>query len=137
MSQVETVFRYNNFEGEFDVRDADTAERFESSLEEMRKEEKTLPKTGRNSNIIRANCKLIKDFFDRCFEEGAGRAICGEKDNFGKCTEAYMAFLDLIQGQSKSMSDIRNTFSQYSNREQRRKQQFGKPHNGGKPAPVK
>lgn len=121
MSQeVITVFKYNGAEYECDVRDADTSERFEDAVEKMKEEEKNLPKTGKTSELIRAHCKLIKDFFDRVLGEGAGNALCTEKSNVSKCYAAYEAFLEVIRLQKDDIVNSKNTFSKYSNREQRR-----------------
>ena len=63
MSQnIETKFKYNGAEYDFDVRDADDAEKFEAAINAMKEAEKEVPKTGKTSEIIRAQCKMLKDF---------------------------------------------------------------------------
>lgn len=119
-NKVKTVFDYNGVSYEFDVRDADTSEKYEDALEKMAKEEKEITKTGKGSEIIRAQCKMLKTFFDNCLGEGAGTAICGEKNNISVCYEAYGAFLDMIATQKDGILASKNTFQKYSNRQQRR-----------------
>lgn len=119
-NKVKTVFDYNGVSYEFDVRDADTSEKYEDALEKMAKEEKEIPKTGKGSEIIRAQCKMLKNFFDSCLGKNAGTAICGEKNNIAVCYEAYGAFLDMIATQKDGILASKNTFQKYSNRQQRR-----------------
>lgn len=121
MSQeVNTLFQYNGVEYEFDVRDADASEKFENAVEKMKEEEAATSKTGKSSELIRAHCKLIKDFFDRVLGDGAGNAICTEKNNISICYAAYEAFLEVVRSQRDDIVRARNTFGKYSNRQQRR-----------------
>lgn len=121
MSQeVNTLFQYNGVEYEFDARDADAAEKLENAVEKLREEEAAVPKVGAPSELIRANCALIKDFFDRVLGDGAGNAICTEKNNFGICWKAYDAFLETVRSQRDDIVRAKNTFNKYSNRQQRR-----------------
>ncbi len=125
MSQAETIFRYNGAEYEFDVADAESSERLETALANMDKAEKAAPRDGKVSAIIRAHCKLIKAFFDDCFGEGAGEAVCGTKDNVNECYAAYDAFLKMVSVQRAGIVSAKNTFAKYSNRSRRKPNQ---PH---------
>lgn len=121
MSQnIETKFKYNGAEYDFDVRDADDAEKFEAAINAMKEAEKEVPKTGKTSEIIRAQCKMLKDFFDGCLGEGAGVAICTDKSNISTHYAAYEHFLNYIKAQKDDILSAKNTFAKYSNRQQRR-----------------
>lgn len=127
MSQIEvtTLFHWNGKEYPFDIRDADDAEKFENASADMTKEAATLEKTGKVSNMIRAQCKLMRDFFVTCFDEQTATEILGEKDNLDKHYAAYTAFCGMVSEQRDYFVRVRNTFSQFSNRQQRRH-----PNNG-------
>lgn len=121
MSQnIETKFKYNGAEYDFDVRDADDAEKFEAAINAMKEAEKEVPKTGKTSEIIRAQCKMLKDFFDCCLGAGAGVAICTDKSNISAHYAAYEHFLNYIKAQKDDILSAKNTFAKYSNRQQRR-----------------
>jgi hypothetical protein len=121
MSQnIETKFKYNGAEYDFDVRDADDAEKFEAAIDAMKEAEKEVPKTGKTSEIIRAQCKMLKDFFDACLGAGAGVAICTDKSNISAHYAAYENFLNYIKAQKDDILSAKNTFAKYSNRQQRR-----------------
>ena len=141
MSQeVITKFKFRDAEVEFDISDADAAERFETAVKRMEEEEKQLPKTGKLSTIYRAQCRLIKDFFDNCVGSGAGDEICTKADNVRICYDAYDQFLKFVSDQKAGIMSYKDVFSKYSNREQRRhpqnpgqNQKHGNRPNGGKP----
>ena len=121
MSQnIETKFKYNGAEYDFDVRDADDAEKFEAAIDAMKEAEKEVPKTGKTSEIIRAQCKMLKNFFDACLGAGAGVAICTDKSNISAHYAAYEQFLTYIKAQKDDILSAKNTFAKYSNRQQRR-----------------
>ena len=102
MSQnIETKFKYNGAEYDFDVRDADDAEKFEAAINAMKEAE-------------------LKDFFDGCLGAGAGVAICTDKSNISAHYAAYEHFLNYIKAQKDDILSAKNTFAKYSNRQQRR-----------------
>ena len=121
MSQ-ETInkFVWNENEYFFDVRDADDSARFETAIEHMNEAEKSIPKDGKMSDIIRTQCDMLKTFFDECLGDGAGNAICTEKNRIDLCYDPYVAFLNVIKEQKNYITDKVNAFRQYSNRDQRR-----------------
>lgn len=127
MSQIEvkTVFQWNGKEYPFDIRDADDAERFETASANIDKEAKSMEKTGKVSNMIRAQCGLIRNFFATCLGERAADDILGAQKNLQQHYDAYTAFCGIVSEQRDYFVRVRNTFSQFSNRQQRRH-----PNNG-------
>lgn len=121
MSQkIDTIFKYNGKEYEFDVSDADFAEKLESAADKMRAEESKIPKTGLASAIIKAQCKMIKAYFDNCLGKGAGVEICTDKNNLTICYDAYESFLRFVREQNNAIIQAKNSFSSFSNRQQKR-----------------
>ena len=121
MSQeIQTKFQWNDHEFEFDTRDADDAEKLEKAVEMLQEAERDMKKDVSSSELIRYQCGMIKGFFDICLGEGAGTAICSEKNKIDLCYEPYEAFLKMTRGQKTYLTDKGNTFRQYSNRNQRR-----------------
>ena len=120
MSQINTTFKYNGAEYNFDARDADDAEKLEEALKVMGETEKSAPKVGKTSELIRVQCAMLKAFFDDCLGEGAGVALCSEKNNISAHYAAYEQFLNFIKVQKDDILSAKNTFAKYSNRQQRR-----------------
>ena len=139
MSQNETptVFRWNGKEYPFDIRNVEDAEKFEQAAADMTEEARTLAKTGKISSMIRAQCVCIKDFFVTCFGEDTAAEILGDKQNLEVYYGAYHAFCETVTKQKEYFTQIRNTFNQFSNRQQRRHPNGGKGGKGNKPIPYK
>lgn len=109
-------FEYNGCVYEFDLADADVSEKYEYAIEVMGNEEKAIPKAGKLSEIYRAQCGLIKNFFDNVLEKGAGDKLCGDKNNVNACYNAYFAFLDFVTAQRDNVLSIKSRVSKYTNR---------------------
>lgn len=117
MSQnKENIFEYNGYSFEYDLADADDSEKYENAIAIMGEEEKSIPKTGKLSEIYRAQCGMLKRFFDNVLGEGAGEKICGAKDNVTNHYTAYTDFLDFVGSQRNRVLAVKNTISKYSNR---------------------
>jgi len=59
-----SLFRYGEFETELDFTDVDTLESIEDAYEKLQEDVKNLPKTGRTSEIIKAQIAVYDEFFD-------------------------------------------------------------------------
>lgn len=116
------VWRYNDIELELDISDAETIELYEKTFEQMQKEVKSLPTTGRKSEIVSAYCKTLRNVFDRLFGDGTSDKMFGTRNNAVQITAAYESFLEFVSAQNKELDNIQNRIvSRYSpNRAQRR-----------------
>lgn len=115
------VWNYNGYSFELDMTDADVLERYEAIFDEMGEREKELPKTGKASEIIRAQYNWFVEMFDKIFGEGTGVQICGEKPSLFNCYDAYDSFLLFVASQKDARSQrVANISSTYLNRAQRR-----------------
>lgn len=120
MSHINTTFERNGASYEFDFRDADDAAKYEAALAELRDAEKSTPKDGSASEMIKQHCMMLKAFFNVCLGEGTGEAVCGKKNNISECYEAYDEFLAFVSEQKDDVLRAKNVFAKYSNRQQRR-----------------
>lgn len=136
-NEVTRVFRWNDKEYPFDIRNVEDAEKFEQAAADMTEEARTLAKTGKISDMIRAQCVCIKDFFVTCFGEDTAAEILGDKQNLEVYYSAYHALCETVTKQKEYFTQIRNTFNQFSNRQQRRHPNGGKGGKGNKPIPYK
>lgn len=86
---------------EFDVLDADIAEKYERALLAMDQEADRLDEQGDMSlaDNIRAQCRAIFDFFNAVFGEGTDKAIFGERVNLRICMDAYDQVVDTANRQ--------------------------------------
>lgn len=133
MSQTKT-FQYNGQEYTFDIADADDAEKFEKAVGNLQKADVKREHDGRLSETIIYQCQILRAFFDDVFGAASGVKICGDKNNLSVCMEAYKSFLEYVKEQKRGITNVTNTFGQYSNRAQRRNQgKGGKNKNGNRP----
>lgn len=133
MSQTKT-FRYNGQEYAFDIADAEDADKFEKAVENLQSADVKREHDGRLSETIISQCNILRVFFDDVFGENAGEKICGEKNNLSVCMDAYKSFLEYVKEQKRGITNVTNTFGQYSNRAQRRHQgKGGKNKSGSRP----
>lgn len=121
-------------EFEIDFLDADDMERVENACENVMKKNKVETFTGMSqSQLIRAQCQIIFDFFDEVLGEGAHRRIFKGKVNLTQALNAYDIFLTAKNDSVKELSSIRDKYS--PNRAQRRAEQHAPkapvPYNGG------
>lgn len=106
----------------FDLQDVDNMERYEAAFMEMSEEEKALPKDGKNSERLRAYCRMFRKLFDKLLGDGASTAIFGEKDNARQMTMVYESFLEFARSQQTEIEETKNRIvNRFSpNRAQRR-----------------
>lgn len=95
------MLEINGVKLEFDMLDADTAERYEQALAAM---EKAVEMLGAEENMglaenIRSQCWAIFDFFNVVFGEGTDKALFGDKANLGLCMDAYDQVIDAANAQ--------------------------------------
>ena len=96
-----SLWKFGNFEAEVDFTDADFLDVLEEAKAEMFEAGKKVPITGKQSDIIRAQCACFYVFFDTLFGDGAGeRILCG-KNSIKLCTEAAESLLDFETAETK------------------------------------
>lgn len=70
-----SLWKFGDFEAEIDFTDADFLDRLENAQKKLKEEAEELPKTGRNSEIVRAQNACYDRFFDRILGQGASRKM--------------------------------------------------------------
>lgn len=122
MSQEkETIFKYNGVEYEFDVSDAEDAEKIEKATKLLQKEAREIPKDGKMSTQIKGQCKMIRNYLDRSLTKDAGINLCGEKYNLQDHYSAYEAFIKFVTRQKNQLISHSNNFINHSNRNKNNK----------------
>jgi len=125
MSQIQsnnTVFKYNGHEKEFDIADVECNKKFEGAVKALQEECENIPKTGFASDMMQSQIDVINRFFDRIFDEGAGKDFCGDKNNLNSSFDAYETLLLFINDQKQRIVNRKfiNTASTQPNRAARR-----------------
>lgn len=86
-----SLWKFGNFETEIDFTDADFLDRLDEAKRNMNLQLNKAPKTGKASDIVRAQCACFYAFFDTLFGRGAGDKIFEGKNSLERCFEAAEA----------------------------------------------
>lgn len=112
----------NGIELEFDFFDTEDVRRFETALAETQAEIIQAEKKESLSDVYETVCQSVKSFFDTIFGEGTGDAVCGERDNFMNCINAFEVAIDTVDEGRKALEEktreVKTKFG--GNRQQRR-----------------
>ena len=115
--------KIKNIEVDFNFLDADDMERFEVECEKVKRECDIKQKEEMSySQVIREECRIIKNFFNNVFGEGTSEKIFGAKNNL---EEHVNAFEDVVKEKIEQQKRLQATYDRYQpNRQERRYNQF-------------
>lgn len=121
-----SLWKFNEFETNIDFSDADFTERFENAYEDMRKDIDETPKTGKVSEIIRAQCKVFDTFFAKVFGKESIYKMFLDKKSVEMRIEACNSLYEFRNNEDNRYKSMMKKY--IPNRKQRR-QQERKRHN--------
>lgn len=101
MSQM---WEYNGEQFEFDLMDAETADRYDRALEKMEENEKRIKQSGKLSETIRSTCDMVYEFFDDIFGKEISSRIIEKNYNMRDCSEVF--FRSFIPFANKQVEEI-------------------------------
>lgn len=106
--------KINGVELEVNFLDADFMEKLENCCKKVNDQAEKSKKELKDltySQQIKAECKIIKDFFDDLFGEGTSEKIFQEKNDLMLCLSAFQ---DLIEAKAKMQQEMNSLFAKYS-----------------------
>ncbi len=107
----------NNIELEVDFLDADVMQRYETALDEVKKNSVN-QEQKKGSQIIREQCQSVHQFFDTVFGEGTSEDVFEGRVNLLECLEAFEKVISYANEQMTEVGKIVNKYT--PNRAQRR-----------------
>lgn len=96
---MEHTWVYNGHEYPFDISNSEHMGRMCHGLEALRTDIDTLGGKDAPEESLKAQCGIIRRFFDIVFTDGAGADICGEAYSADAHTTAYMEFILFVNAQ--------------------------------------
>lgn len=105
------MLKINNVELDFDLMDADTAEKYENALKKLQTAKDKINGTETLGESIRTQCNMVFDFFNEIFGIGTDKKLFGNKTNLRVCLEAVET---MIEYANKDMQFIQNKVNKYS-----------------------
>ena len=106
--------KINGVELEVNFLDADFMEKLENCCKKVNDQAEKSKKELKDltySQQIKAECKIIKDFFDDLFGEGTSEKIFQGKNDLMLCLSAFQ---DLIEAKAKMQQEMNSLFAKYS-----------------------
>lgn len=119
---------------DIDVADALEMERYEKANDTVSAKMKQLDTNGkRRSELIRAQCTAVFEFFDEVFGNGTAKKVFGDSVNLTACINAYEAVIVAVNKLDKAVGEQYK--AKLGNRQQRRNKH--KNHYNNRPKIVK
>ena len=117
-----TVWEINGLQFVLDLEDADTADRYYDAFKALNENGKKVPKDGKLSDAIRAQCGLYRQLMHDIFGQDADKIFEGIPDNLRKYEEIVEDFVRFAAAQSAAAQQRRSDMlAQFRpNRAQRR-----------------
>lgn len=106
--------KINGVDLEVNFLDADFMEKIENcckKVSEQAEKSKTELKDLTFAQQIKAECKIIKDFFDDLFGEGTSEKIFQGKNDLMLCLSAFQ---ELVEEKVKMQQEMNSLFAKYS-----------------------
>lgn len=117
-----SLWKFGDFEADIDFTDADFLDLLEEAKSCLDEDVKKVPKTGKTSDIIRAQISCFDHFFDHILGAGAAELIRGGKQSLEvslSAVESLNQFYDQEDQRVDSKFDKYNV-QNHGNRQQRR-----------------
>lgn len=105
------TFDFNGVSLPFDIYNLDTLDRYESAFLRLAKAEKSIPKDGKQSDIIRANCEALRTLFDDILGDGAAVKLFGDRMSYAELFDAYETLVRTVEEQRDA---IQSRVARYS-----------------------
>ncbi|MEE1085823.1 MAG: DUF6673 family protein [Schaedlerella sp.] len=117
-----SLWKFNGFEAEADFTDADFLDKLFEAKKILAVDTKNVPKVGKTSSIVRAQCACFYNFFDNLFWTGAGEEIFNGRNSLALCIEAAdsLSALEKSQGVHFEQASEKYQVQSHGNRQQRR-----------------
>ena len=106
--------KINGIELEINFLDADFVEKLENAFKKVNEKAENSKKEQKEltySQQIKAECKIINEFFDEVFGEGTSELIFKGKNDLKLCLSAFQ---DLADAKVRMQNEMNSLFAKYS-----------------------
>lgn len=100
------MLKFRGLELDFDIYDADTADRYETAVRRMRDNLKAVGEGKSVAASIRAQCEIIFAMLDEVFGEGFHRELFGSQVNARECLLALKELTQAVAAQRREIEAI-------------------------------
>lgn len=98
-----SLYKFGNFEIEFDPTDVAFVEKYESAVTEYQERITTVSKDGKASEVMMCICNIFYDVFDGLFGKGSSKKIFGKTNSVDLCVKAFKQLVNAMNDYSKTL----------------------------------
>lgn len=97
--------KFRNFDLEFDIFEAATAEKYEAAVAKVQKANELKPDEETMTETIRRECGTVFAFFDSLLGAEARKELFGERVNLLECLDAFAEFIAVVDAQKAALTE--------------------------------
>lgn len=105
-----SLFSFGDYSADIDFTDADVQDRFGEAYDRLKEDLKNVPTVGKSSDLIRAQCRATKDFFDRFLGDGASGQMFGRTNSTRVCLDAIEKIYKAYQEEASYLDELNNKY---------------------------
>lgn len=98
-----SVYKFGNFEMEFDPTDVAFVEKYEQAVAEYQESVTAVSKEGKASEVMMRLCSIFYHVFDGLFGKGASKKMFGKTNSVDLCVKAFQKLATAMNDYSKTL----------------------------------
>lgn len=105
-----SLFIYGDLEKEVDFTDVYFIEEVEKANTRMQTKTKSIPVTGKKTDLVKRQIEILDAFFEDILGEGASKLMFGDSGSALKRAQAFNALQDLSVAQNSEVDSLMSSF---------------------------
>ena len=101
-----SLYKFGNFEIEFDPTDVAFVEKYEIAAENYQKKIKSLPANGKASETMKTICEIFFETFDGIWGEGTSEKMFGKKQSVDLCIKAFKQLVEIMNDYGDTLKTL-------------------------------
>ena len=98
-----SLYKFGNFEVEFDPTDVAFVENYELAVTEYQERIATVSKEGKVSEVMMRLCNVFYNVFDGLFGKGTSKKMFGKTNSVDICVKAFKQLVNGMNDYSKTL----------------------------------
>lgn len=104
-----SLYKFGNFEIEFDPTDVAFVEKYEVAAENYQKKIKYIATGEKASETMKTVCAIFFETFDSIWGEGTSEKMFGKTQSVDLCLNAFRLLVDLMNDYKESLKNLMQT----------------------------
>ncbi len=116
-----SLYKFGNFEIEFDPTDVAFVEKYEAAAENYQKKIKDISTGEKASETMKAVCEIFFETFDGIFGDGTSEKMFGKTKSVELCLNAFKLLMDIMNDYKETLKNLmQNTVNRTEKRSRRK-----------------